>query len=54
MEICDTQVLERMGETFHTVTKKCLEVGSQPVGTEMDAAIDFQREVIDKLKSCRI
>ena len=54
IEICDTAILERMGEIYHMVTKKCLEVGSQPIGTEMDAAIDFQREMIEKLESCRV
>ena len=54
IEICDTAVLERMGEIYHMVTKKCLEVGSQPSSTELDTAIDFQREVIEKLESCKI
>ena len=48
IKICDKRILERMGEIYH------MEAESQPVGTEMDAAIDFQREVIEKLESCKM
>ena len=54
IEICDTIILERMGPFYHMATKRCLELGSQRFGTEMDAAIDFQREVIEKLESSRV
>lgn len=42
-----------MGEIYYIVTKKCLEAGLRPVGTEMDAATNFQRGVLEKLESCK-
>ena len=56
MKICNNQVLERMGPTYHEVTKTCLEAAeaeSRFGGKEVDITVDFQRDVVDKLESCR-
>jgi serine/threonine protein kinase len=52
IKICDNQILERMGPTYHAATKKCLMADSQLNGDELDSAIDFQRDVVDELTSC--
>lgn len=54
IKICDTKVLERMGPIYHAATKKCLMADSQFNGDELDSAVDFQRDVVDKLASCHI
>ena len=56
MKICNNQILERMGPTYHEVTKTCLEaveMNSNFGGKEVDMNVDFQRDVVDKLESCR-
>ena len=56
MKICNKQILERMGPTYHEVTRTCLEAGetkSKFSGKEIDTTISFQRNVINKLESCR-
>ena len=56
MKICNNQILERMGPTYHEVTKTCLEAveaKSKLSGKELDLTVDFQRDVVDKLESCR-
>lgn len=55
-EICNNQILERMGPIYHEVTKTCLEAAeakSNFSGKEVDIIVDFQRDVVDKLESCR-
>ena len=56
MKICNGQILERMGPTYYEVTKTCLEAveaKSKFSGKEVDMTVDFQRDVVDKLESCR-
>lgn len=56
LKICHNQILERMGPTYHEVTKTCLqaaEAESKYSGGEVDVIVDFQRDVVDKLESCR-
>ena len=55
MKICNNQILERMGPTYHEVTKTCLEAAeaeSKFSGEEIDITVDFQRDIVDKLESC--
>ena len=52
IRICNERILERMGPIYHAVTKACLLADSQFSGKELDSAIDFQRDVVDKLSSC--
>ena len=57
MKICNNQILERMGPIYHQVTKTCLEIAeavSESNGKEMDLAVNFQRDVINQLESCRV
>ena len=55
IRICDRQVLERMGPIYHAVTVRCLRAESQFRDEEdIDMAMDFQRNVIEKLESCRV
>lgn len=60
MKICDNQILERMGPTYYEVTKTCLEAveaekaETKFSGKEVDITVDFQRDVVDKLESCRL
>lgn len=56
MRICNNQILERMGPTYHEVTRTCLEAAeahSKFSREEVDIMVDFQRDVVDKLESCR-
>ncbi|KAL8772997.1 MAG: hypothetical protein Q9209_002017 [Squamulea sp. 1 TL-2023] len=56
MNICDSHLLERIGPTYYEVTKTCLqaaEVDSELSGKEIDRLVDFQRDVVEKLESCR-
>lgn len=54
INICDNQILDRMGPAYHAATKKCLMADSQLNGDELDSAIDFQRDVVDELASCSL
>ena len=54
IRLCGIQLLERMGPIYSEVTMTCLKAESYFSGTEVDAAINFQRLVIDKLESCRV
>jgi hypothetical protein len=54
IRICDRQILDRMGPIYSEVTRTCLQAESRLGGAEADAAIDFQRHVIDKLEICRV
>ena len=54
--ICNRHILERMGPTYHEATMTCLQAAqadSKLSGKEEDVALDFQKDVIDKLESCR-
>lgn len=56
MKICNNQVLERMGPTYHEATKTCLEAAkteSKLGAEEVDITVDFQRDVVGKLENCR-
>lgn len=54
IKICDKVILERMGPTYHEATRTCLLADSNISGEELDSAVDFQRDVIDRLSSCRL
>ena len=54
IRICGRQVLERMGPIYKGVVMTCLGTDSQLNGAEEDVAIDFQRDVIERLDSCRV
>jgi serine/threonine protein kinase len=54
ISICGKQILERMGPIYKEVVMTCLEAESQLSGAEADVAMDFQKDVIEKLESCRV
>lgn len=45
--ICGIQLLERMGPVYSEVTMTCLRAEDHFNGKEVDAAIEFQRLVIE-------
>ncbi|KAF2110564.1 kinase-like domain-containing protein [Lophiotrema nucula] len=54
LKICDDKILERMGPTYHAVTRGCLLAETQFSGKELKSTIDFQRDVVERLNTCRI
>ena len=52
MKICNKQILERMGPIYHEVATTCLQSDVQLIGEEDTVALNFQRDVVDKLGRC--
>lgn len=53
IKCCETQLRIFMGPTYYLATKKCLEFDQLVNQDDTNLSLEFQTEVIDKLRSCR-
>ncbi|KAF2806244.1 uncharacterized protein BDZ99DRAFT_465892 [Mytilinidion resinicola] len=54
LRICDNVILERMGPTYHQATKACLLFDSGLPLEKLDSAMEFRKNVVDRLATCHL